>query len=47
MPIDIGKKQTIEEITNGRIKKAESEPPRRRMTAEERPMTARRSGRAK
>jgi hypothetical protein len=41
MPIDLGRRQTIEEITNGRIKKKSSEelrrPPReepRRVTAE-------------
>lgn len=47
MPIDIGKKQTIEEITNGRIKKRETEEPRGRQPSRERPMTGRKSGRSK
>ncbi|GEM_PF-4268804 len=46
MPIDIGRKQTIEEITNGRIKKTprEESAPRERIRAQERPMTGRKAG---
>ncbi len=51
MPVDIGKKQSIEEITNGRIRKTEREEPRAsaggRQRISERPMTGRKAGRGK
>jgi hypothetical protein len=49
MPIDLGKKQTIEEITNGRIKKKAKEegaPARGGRTAERGAPAARKGGRA-
>jgi hypothetical protein len=47
MPIDIGRKQTIEEITNGRIKKKPREETPVRAAAAARPEAARKAGRSR
>ncbi len=50
MPIEIGRKQTIEEITNGRIKKKgkeETAPATPRGRVEEEEPAARKGGRAR
>lgn len=49
MPVDIGRKQTIEEITNGRIKKSPREEAKRPAAGgrETAPEAARRGGRTR